>query len=233
MRISILLMVAFLTLTSCGDEQSSNTATAQSNVHEVVVKEVLHTTNYTYLFVTENNTENWLAVPRMDDAKAGETYYHDGGMLMKGFASKELNRTFEEVYFLGGVRETLEKPVVNMNNVHAHGTNKDETTQKEIKVENVEGAITIAELIENKDKYSGKKVTIRGEVTKFNEAIMNKNWIHLQDGSNFNGEFDLTVTSDVKANVGDVITIEGTVSLDKDFGYGYSYKILVEDAVVK
>ena len=35
------------------------------------------------------------------------------------------------------------------------------------------------------------------------------------------------------ANVGDVITVIGTVAKDRDFGYGYSYKVILEDAVFK
>jgi hypothetical protein len=59
---------------------------------------------------------------------------------------------------------------------------------------------------------------------------MGKNWIHVQDGSEFNGEFDLTITTNAVAEVGQTITFEGTIALDKDFGYGYVYSILMEDA---
>ena len=61
---------------------------------------------------------------------------------------------------------------------------------------------------------------------------MKKNWIHLQDGTENAGKFDLTVTSDGKAVVGDIITVEGKLAINKDFGYGYSYEVLVEDAVI-
>jgi len=61
---------------------------------------------------------------------------------------------------------------------------------------------------------------------------MDKNWIHLQDGTEHDGKFDLTVTSDITADTGEVYTFEGTIALDKDFGFGYFYEIIMEDAVI-
>ena len=61
---------------------------------------------------------------------------------------------------------------------------------------------------------------------------MGKNWIHIQDGTGDAGANDLTVTTDVTANSGDTVLISGTLSLDKDFGYGYAYGVIVEDAEV-
>jgi len=91
------------------------------------------------------------------------------------------------------------------------------------------GGITIGELYAKKDSYSAKPVKIKGEVVKFNKQIMGKNWIHIQDGTNNNGSFDLTITSDETVKVGDVVTIEGIITLNKDFGYGYSYDIILEN----
>ncbi|MEI7897164.1 MAG: hypothetical protein WCJ26_09020 [bacterium] len=62
---------------------------------------------------------------------------------------------------------------------------------------------------------------------------MKKNWIHIQDGTEFSGKFDLTVTTDAEAAVGQTITLEGKITLNKDFGYGYAYEVLMEDATIK
>ena len=59
---------------------------------------------------------------------------------------------------------------------------------------------------------------------------MNKNWIHIQDGTDNSGKFDLTVTTDIEVKVGDTITLEGAIALDKDFGFGYKYEVIMEDA---
>jgi hypothetical protein len=75
-------------------------------------------------------------------------------------------------------------------------------------------------------------VRLRGEVTKYNPAIMNVNWLHMQDGTEYNGEFDLTVTTTATVQIGDVVTIEGKVALNKDFGAGYIYNIIIENAAI-
>jgi len=87
-------------------------------------------------------------------------------------------------------------------------------------------------LFKNRDNYNNKTVTLQGEVTKFNPAIMNINWIHMQDGTEFNGVFDLTVTTKAEVKVGDRVTIKGKVTLNKDFGAGYFYNIIVENAEI-
>ncbi len=201
--------------------------------HEVVVQEVIYTSAYTYLRVKEGDKENWLAVPKMQ-AQVGATYYHAEGMPMKNFHSKELNRDFETVYFLAGVKAKQEN-TLNITNESAkdHTSSVKSTVVKtEIKIEPVEGGITISELFSAKEKYAGKTVKIRGKVTKYNASIMSKNWIHIQDGTDFEGKFDLTVTSAMEFKVDDIVTIEGKVALNKDFGYGYSYDVLVEEAVI-
>jgi predicted RNA-binding protein len=104
--------------------------------------------------------------------------------------------------------------------------------KEDLTIEKAEGGITIAELFSNKKDYSGKIVRIKGKVTKVNPAIMEKNWIHLQDGTIYEGEFDLTVTADILPEAGSIVTIEGKVALDKDFGYGYSYPVLLEEAKI-
>jgi hypothetical protein len=77
-------------------------------------------------------------------------------------------------------------------------------------------------------------VTVRGKIVKFNGGILGTNWLHIQDGSGSakDGSNDLTVTSDGGAAVGDVITATGTIAIDKDFGAGYAYAVILEKATV-
>lgn len=212
------------------------------DIHKAVVKEVLQTSKYTYLLVVENKDENWLALPKMI-AKPGETYYYGNAAKMTDFESKELKRKFKTVYFLGGVSATPDlNPSSQPANPHAGvimtmdsaGPDRYRTDLKVKKtvvdIKPAEQGITIAELFANKEKYSGKIIRVRGKVTKFNAAIMDKNWIHIQDGTEFSGKFDLTATTDLEATVGDTVTLEGMIALGKDFGYGYSYEILMENA---
>ena len=84
-----------------------------------------------------------------------------------------------------------------------------------------------------KDQLAGQPVVFRGKVVKTNPNIMGKNWLHVRDGSGAEGTNDLTVTTAGTApNVGDTVVVKGTVALNKDFGMGYQYDIIVEDAEV-
>jgi hypothetical protein len=84
-------------------------------------------------------------------------------------------------------------------------------------------------------ELKGKAVLVRGKVVKYNPGIMGKNWIHLRDGtgSPANGSNDVLVTTMSTAKVGDIVTIKGTVRTDKDFGSGYAYKVLIEEATLQ
>lgn len=236
MRLFILSIGLFFSLASCNNDETTAENAITSNTHKIVVLEVLQTNNYTYLLAKENDTETWLAVPKMV-ANKGETYYYEGGMLMENFESKELNRTFEKIYFLEGVRTTPDVPQQSMtdsNTMHSNPHKEKPAPEKsKIEVSPVEGGISIGDLFSDKVKYEGKTVKIKGVVAKFNPQIMSKNWIHIQDGTEFNKEFDLTVTSQSVVKVGDTIVVEGKIYLDKDFGHGYFYNIIMEDAVVK
>jgi hypothetical protein len=92
-------------------------------------------------------------------------------------------------------------------------------------------ARTVAEIYAQKAALKEKSVTVRGKVVKFNEGIMGRNWLHIRDGSGTaNKDNDITITTGDKAAVGDVVVVKGTVRLDKDFGAGYAYPVIVEDA---
>jgi len=89
--------------------------------------------------------------------------------------------------------------------------------------------ISIDELFKNPQKYDGQTVKVKGKCVKLNTNIMNRNWIHLQDGS-MADETDLTVTTIDKVALGDIVAFEGKITLNKDFGAGYKYDIIMEDA---
>ena len=150
---------------------------------------------------------------------------------MPNFKSRELDKVFESVIFLEQIR--LEPPLapknVSLSDAHSATIPIDKL---DISVDIAKDGITIAELISEKKSYDGKIVRIRGQVTKYNADIMDKNWIHLQDGTENNGQFDLTITSDLTVKTGDVLTFEGKIALDKDFGFGYFYEIIMEEAKI-
>ncbi len=99
-------------------------------------------------------------------------------------------------------------------------------------VAKLKGGQTVEELFKDQKKLSGKEVAVRGQVVKVSLGIMGKNWLHLQDGSGSAGTNDLTVTTSAEAAVGDVVVARGKLSTAKDFGHGYKYEVILDDAKV-
>ena len=197
--------------------------------HKVVVQEVLNTEKYTYMNVLEEGEKRWIAIPK-NDIEVGATYYYSGGLLKKNFYSREYDRVFETIYLVSKIWQ--EKPTANKESALEEAISRTKAgaalNVKVGKIESAEGAITIAELFKNKSKYSNQKVKITGKCVKVNPKIMGRNWIHLQDGSG--EELDLTITTAQDIPLGAVLTLEGTIALDKDFGSGYRYDIIMEEA---
>lgn len=193
----------------------------------VKVKEVEQVGTYTYLLVKYKGTEYWVAASKLE-AKPGDTYRYKGGLEMEDFYSAQLDRTFEKVIFLDELISANASKEKNTRDVTPGSMAKNE--KSDVHIEKSEGTITIAELFENPKDFEGKIVQVKGEVTKFNAAIMDRNWVHLQDGTEYKGKFDLTATSNEDFQLGNVIVLEGKILLNQDFGYGYSYEILMENA---
>jgi hypothetical protein len=224
-----LLFVCTIILLSagCKGPMSNPASEAKQEIHEVVVNEVIQAGSYTYLNVSEKRKKSWLAVPSVQASK-GDKISYSGGLIMTDFFSKELNRTFASVLFLESVKTGSDIGEASSPKASTMGSAL-KMEKIDISIEPGEGCISIAKLFETKTQYSGKTVKVRGRITKFNPAIMGKNWIHIQDGTDFNGGFDLTVTTDSQVAVGDTVIFEGKITLKKDFGYGYFYEVLMED----
>ncbi len=208
-------------------QESAAPEPQQPRTHTVVVQEVIQTTSYTYLKVKENDADFWVAI-RKTPMEPGETISYADPLEMPNFTSKELKRTFDKIYLIsafkkeGAARPTTVAPAM-----------KPAIDKKEISVAPAQGGISIGELFSNKDTYADKTVIIKGQVTKFSASIMKRNWVHLQDGTEGDGKNDLTITTQDEAAVGDVVTFEGRITLDKDFGAGYKYDVIMEDAKKK
>ena len=93
-------------------------------------------------------------------------------------------------------------------------------------------AKTVEALNVEKVQLKGKEVAFKGKVVKVNNNIMKKNFLHIQDGTGKEGTNDVTVTSAQTAKEGDMVSIVGKVMLDRDFGSGYTYPLIIEDAVI-
>ncbi len=206
------------------------------------VLEVLSASSYTYLRVDTGHEKIWLAAPQVK-VKPGEKVTFGPGLPMKDFQSKALGRTFEMVYFVEQVAREGDKPAsqrlsqgggqtlpAGHPKISDNGTAGAKMDFSRITKAN--GGKTIAEIYAQRKQLAGKKTAIRGKVVKYNSGIMGKNWIHLKDGTGSEGSNDLTVTTTTDAKVGDTLLVRGTLVTDKDYGYGYKYPVIIEDAEV-
>ena len=210
--------------------------TLSNDLHTVEVNEILTASRYLYLNVTEEGQKFWIAV-RKQDIKIGGIYYYKRALLKTNFESKENNKVFEEIYLVTNL--------VSANHVHGQKSmsnietsleaavdNKPETKTSENPERNIQqqGSVKIAELVKNFKKYEGKTIQISGECVKINPGIMDRNWIHIKDGSQ--DDYDLVITSDTYVAEGQMITMKAKVSLNKDFGAGYTYDLILEDGIL-
>jgi hypothetical protein len=228
--IAVMIMVSIFACQNSKEESATKDATTVTQGHKTTVEEAINGKTYTYLRLSENDTEYWIAIS-LRDTKVGETIYYDDAIEMENFESKELNRTFDVIRFVSKVGN---EPIASNSAMDASGVmgKKPELSKADLAVKKAEGGITIAELYANKEAYNGKTVVIRGKITKLNKEIMKRNWLHIQDGTSNDNEFDLTVTTNEVFNVGDVVTLRGTIALSKDFGAGYFYDVIMESASV-
>ncbi len=236
MKIQVLLIfVLIVFFIGCGNDDNKKQDTVEntnqiSNVESIsrsgIVVDKVDAGSYSYLQLKENNNLYWVAVPAMN-IKNGESIHFSQYMEMIDFKSETLNRSFESVLFVNDASRSMNK--MNMKNPHSDVQSLDKQT---ISVGTLKDGKTIADIYKNKQSLNGKTVKVKGKVVKFNSAIMNRNWVHIQDGTDNNGDFDLLITSDETAKVGDIIVAEGKLAIDKDFGAGYFYPVLVEEAKI-
>lgn len=197
----------------------------QTNNHRVTVKEVLPTSKYVYMNVEEDGESFWLATLKQD-VEVGEQYIFKDGLLKTNFESKEYNRVFDKVYLVSTITKVGGES--SRGKASSDLTKKVNKGNKTLQNISVEGSISIAELIKNKNDFAGKSVILSGVCMKVNPNIMGRNWVHLVDGTM--DEYDLVLTTNLKISEGMPVALKGVVSLDKDFGAGYKYDIIIENA---
>jgi len=242
------VILILLIFAACNSPKPKQEADSIQSVllHKAAVKEVIQTTKYTYLYVQEEQKEYWTAISKQEFSVGEEIFFMDDAVTtMVNFHSQELNRDFPTILFISQISTGQEKqamshpeemtqqttmPHATMGN-EAHAGRKKVPAAENISVEPV-GGLTIAKLYADKSKYGGKKVKVKGSVVKVNNQIMGRNWVHLQDGTKHGEEYDLTCTTQETISVGDVITFEGVIALDRDFTSGYFYPVIMEEAVI-
>jgi hypothetical protein len=205
---------------------SPHTASARDPSVTGTVAETLDAASYSYLRLTTLDGDQWAAVPRTHLA-VGDHATIVSPMLMVDFHSPTLGRTFDRILF-----GTLEgqAPMPSMSRANAEPPAVATAPDSPVAKANGPDAFTVAEVLARKSALKDRPVVLRGRVTKMNAAIMGKNWLHLEDGSP--GASEILVTTSGTASVGDVVTARGTIRTDRDFGSGYSYAVMIEDATL-
>jgi len=221
-----ILILAFSAVAMAAEKPASPQFATRVITGEVL--ETIDASEYTYLRLKTREGEVWAAVARAE-LKKGATVTVENAMAMKDFKSKTLNRTFTVLMMgeLGGAdraapHASRAKPTVDTAN---------------LKVAKAAGANakTVAEILTKSAELKDKPVLVRGKVVRYNEGIMGKNWLHLRDGTGAeaDGSNDLLVTTNSQAKLGDIVTAKGIVQTDRNYGAGYSYKVLVGDATLQ
>ncbi len=195
------------------------------DLHEGVIKDVIHGGGYTYLEIEDAKKSYWIAVEGVDIPKGLEVRFQEE-MRAKDFHSKSLNRTFDELMFASNLQYRT--------NVSEKGNLELITAVVERSPYQKEGSMSVKEVLQKRPTLSGKSVSVSGKVVKASQNIMGRNWVHIQDGTGEGGEVGRVVfTSKELPKVGDIVTASGIVAIDKDFGSGYIYKIIVENATFR
>ena len=254
MRIMIILLLV-ATLFGYGGHALSATEPVSSEAAPSFITgtilETMDAAGYTYMLLKTPKGEIWAAVNKTTVKKGAEVTVFNATP-MDGFESKTLNRKFDHIVFgtlgtgtgasgglspmaLGHGSPLGKQAQTGMVEQHAAVANAPSDVGK-INVKKAEGANgkTVAEIFAGKVSLKDTTVAVRGKVVKYNPGIMGKNWIHLRDGSGSREKKndDITVTSSDSVAVGDVVLVKGTVHLDRDFGSGYTYAVIIEDAKI-
>ena len=208
-----LFAFSLLFLVSCGKKDKEYRSLSKPlEARAVIVEKIDPAGPYTYLSVREGDESFWIAV----NNDAGESLYFKSYMEMTDFESRELEKTFEKILFVDQVSrdpDELDKQAPATENASPHGQNPMDVLIDSIKIEPAPGGMSIAELYKQAESFDGKTVVVRGQIVKINRDIMDRN----------------CTTTEV-FEVGDTITLRGKVAVNKDFGMGYVYPLIVEEA---
>jgi len=230
MKALYLILISLFFIVSCSEEETKDINemdALKSEPHIAKVVEKIPSNNYLYLQVSENKETYWIAVPAMD-IDPGETIYFSKYMVMNDFKSDNIDRTFDNILFVEDARKSATPD--EMKKIHSGATSVE---KQDINIEPLAEGKTIQQIYANKSSLNGQVILTKGKVVKFNKQIMKRNWIHIQDGTGDENSYDLVITTNDEVKVGDVITAEGKLSVDKDFGAGYFFPVIIEEAKIE
>jgi hypothetical protein len=210
------------------------------------VLETMDAGGYTYLRLQTGAGPVWAAVTQAKVAK-GDRVEVEGAITMEDFESPTLGRRFDRIVFGALAPTAVGAPgraapageavppamVTGLAAQHAAAAaGPAEVGPIQLARAPSPDGKTIAEVFAGRAALDATSVAVRGKVVKFSPGIMGRNWLHLRDGTGSpeRKDHDLTVTMAEMAAVGDVVLVRGIVRKDRDFGAGYTYPVIVEEA---
>jgi hypothetical protein len=236
-----------------------NQATNEAPSLEGSVLETIQVSRYTYLRIgASGQPGTWAAVSSAPEVKVGDSVRVLHGQIMENFKSTALNRTFDKIYF--GVLDDGKSQAaagsnphagIDMSNPHAAasagvpGANPDGVNPHAqvaasaqaipvAKVAKAKGELgyTVADIFAKRSALSGKLVRVRAVVVKTTSGVMGKTFLHVRDGSGSEktNDFDLAITTQEQPQLSDTLLFEGKLGVDVDFGAGYKYPVIIQDA---
>lgn len=247
MKLLPLLLITLLTTATYavepGHDGHDHEKSAHTDIYYGKVLEIQGVMGYKYLKVDENGTQQWVAIANAP-VSVGDKIGYDKRTIMHDFESKSLGKTFKEIIFASDVYlpQKVQKPQ-SMKDILGLG-NKDphkgmgigmspEDEEKPAKPFVKKDLYTVEEVHMWRKSLEGQIISLEGTVFKVSHQIMKRDWVHLGDGTGIEKELtdDLVFTAaSTSIKAGDKVIAKGKVVVNKDFGYGYFYKVLIQDA---
>lgn len=206
------------------------------------IVEALNSGGYTYLLLEKDGVKEWVAIPELY-VTVGDQVELQGGVQMGEFTSKAMGRKFDHIIFSNGPTENFNK--ARKESAHknvdmgqpAPGKKKKNAGKvvEGLKVEKAPGenSYTLEEVMKKRTELQGKTIVVRGQVVKMSANIMGRNWVHITDATGGKWDNKLVVTTKDTPDVGDVVTATGVFHNNVDFGGGYYYEIIMEEATIQ
>ena len=215
------------------------------DIHYGKILEIKDAMGYKYLKVDEEGKELWIAIANAP-VTIGDKIGYDKKTMMRDFKSKSLDQTFKEIFFASDVYlpQQVQKPKSmkemlglspKKKDPHA-GMGRGMTPEEEEKPAipfTKKDTYTIEEIHMWRKSLAGQTISLEGSVYKVSRQIMKLDWVHLGDGTGNEKKLtdDLVFTAaSTSIKAGDKVIAKGKVVVNKDFGYGYFYKVIIQDA---
>ncbi len=226
-KLLIILTCLIITVSMSIADDSAKTGT---------VKQMQKAGQYTYLTLEQNGKEIWVATTSTY-VLIGDIIDYSEALLMEEFKAPSLKRTFDKIYFTGGVK------IIGGPSFSSEASMPDDDVHKKVQGENItavvpvkgeipkaENGITIEEIYAKLDELQGAKVIVRAKVMKVNKNILGTNWITIQDGTGSFPDNRLIALSTDIAGITETITVKGTIKTDINLGSGYKFKVVIDEA---